>query len=955
MAEAPGDLSRAVVTRWLLGNDDPYAVHAVTRNIPHSVKRPLESRIWYRYPNQTSAASATEGEQPAQIARVLDDGTTQLTQFTYNTGGMVTSRTDPVGRQTTYTYDTNGIDMLQVRQTKPGGSDLLATYGGYTTEHQPTTVNDAAGQTTATTYNVAGQPLTVTNAKNETTTYAYEGTTGHLTSVTGPVASAITSYTYDDLGRVHTITDADGYTVTDDYDALNRLTRRTYPDGTFRSVSYDRLDIAEARDRRGRVFKYFYDRLGRRTGTRDPLGRIERQEWCGCGSIEALIDANGNRTSWQFDARGRVISENRADSTSTTYSYDATGRLRTITDPKGQVATHTYLADDRLASTSYTNAVVSTPSISYTYDALYPRIVTMVDGSGTTTYTYKSSTQLGATQIASIDGPLDNDTIAFTYDELGRATSRTVNNNATNWAFDALERVTSEINSLGTFVYTYDGTSKRLASVTYPNVQTSLYTYMTVAQDLRLETIHHKYSNGSTLSRSDYISDLSGNVQSWTQQFDSAAPQKWLYSYDAVDQLVQAVHETTDPIPTVLNRYTYAYDPAGNRTSAQLDDVVATTSYDHLNRPVGKAPGGPLTFAGSVSEAANVTIQGHPVIVDHGNAFRGNALTTSGTNTATIIATDASGNVASQNYQVDVSASTNVLASDADGNLASDGLRTFEWDARNQLVAINAGSHRTEFTYDGLKRRVRQLERENGLVIADSYFVWDDSEIVERRDASGAVTIRYHHDSYEENGAARYTFADHLRSVTDITTDTGTLYARYPYDPYGTMTKTTGQGEDVLGFSGVPWHQASALLLMEYRAYDPSFGRWLSEDPLRLAAGPNMFTYVRNQPLKWIDTQGLSAGLAGMLPGRHPAGKQDGVCSFPASVLTGECNRAACQRHDACYVSSECGMASWLTAFDKVPVDGCDICNQTVAVEVSRCLLCELIAHWPTDPSPMLQ
>lgn len=48
--------------------------------------------------------------------------------------------------------------------------------------------------------------------------------------------------------------------------------------------------------------------------------------------------------------------------------------------------------------------------------------------------------------------------------------------------------------------------------------------------------------------------------------------------------------------------------------------------------------------------------------------------------------------------------------------MTSDGTRTFEWDARNQLVAVAVGAHRSEFTYDGLRRRVRMVEKENGVI-----------------------------------------------------------------------------------------------------------------------------------------------------------------------------------------------------------------------------------------------
>jgi hypothetical protein len=107
---------------------------------------------------------------------------------------------------------------------------------------------------------------------------------------------------------------------------------------------------------------------------------------------------------------------------------------------------------------------------------------------------------LGATRLASVDGPLPNDTITYGYDELGRVTTRTINGaaNTVTWVFDSLGRVTSEQNVLGTFAYTYYGTTNRLNTVTYPNNQTSTYSYFGGTNDHRLQTIHHKYPNATT-------------------------------------------------------------------------------------------------------------------------------------------------------------------------------------------------------------------------------------------------------------------------------------------------------------------------------------------------------------------------------------------------------------------------------------------------------------------------
>ncbi len=381
----PGDTTKAVVTHWLLRSIFPGGDVIRSVAVPHSVKRPLESRVWYAYPGQTAPAWAGTHATPSVTARVLDDGTTQRWDKTYNDQGQVLSTTDPLGRQTTYEYATNGIDRVQVRQTTGGMSDVLATYAGYTAAHQAQTAIDAAGQTTTSTYNAAGQVLTATNARQETTTWTYDAE-GRVSTVTGPVAGATTTYGYDTQGRLVTVTDADGYTVTTLYDSFDRPIRTVYPDATYEALVYDRLDVGSRQDRAGRVTRYYYDALRRLTATRDPLNRTIQQQWCTCGALDALVDANGHRTTWERDLQGRVTREVRADGvTATVYTYEPLrGRLKTVTDPKQQVTTYTYALDDAVLSTVYTNAAIATPGVSYTYDAAYARVATMTDGTGVT-------------------------------------------------------------------------------------------------------------------------------------------------------------------------------------------------------------------------------------------------------------------------------------------------------------------------------------------------------------------------------------------------------------------------------------------------------------------------------------------------------------------------------------------------------------------------------------------
>jgi RHS repeat-associated protein len=898
MADAPGDRTKAHIYHWLhtKGNIN----QAVS--ILESEKKALENRVWYLYPNQAGSIWEGDGRQPSVTARVLDDGTTQAYQAQYNTLGQVTKRVDPLGRETVLEYDTNGIDLLRVKQKNGAGYDLLETRT-YNAQHEPLTVTDAAGQPTTYTYNAQGQIATLTNAKNETTTYTY--TANQLTSITGPVSGATTSFTYDVYGRVRTTTDADSYTVTTDYDAFDRPIRTTYPDGTFEQTQYRFLDVERRRDRKARWTTFTYDKMRRQTSVRDPLTRVVQQDWCTCGSLNALIDANGNRTSWDRDIQGRVTKETRANGTFTTYIYEATtSRLKKVTDPKLQDTNYTYFGDNQLQQTTYTNAQIATPSVSFTYDPMYSRIATMVDGTGTTTYGYypvSMPAALGATRLTSVDGPLTNDTITYEYDELGRVTTRTINGaaNTVTWMFDALGRTTSEQNVLGTFTYTYDGPTARLATVTYPNNQSSTYTYFNNSGDRRLETIHHRYPNGTTLSKFDYTYDVVGNILTWRQQADSSAV-LWTYGYDTADQLRSAVKTSTDPTPVVLKRYAYSYDPGGNRTTEQIDDAVTGWSYDNMNRLVSQQPSGALRLEGSVSEPAAVTVGGKPIDVSATNRFTGSTPIVSGTTPFSITATDASGNSSTKSYEFDSTGAGKTFTFDANGNLTADGTRIFEWDARNQLRAVNVGVHRTEFAYDGTKRRIHIVERESGAIQSEIRVVWCGTDVCEERsEDGGTVAGRSFPLGEQSQGLQRYFTSDHLRSVTDVTDSSATVLSRYAFDAWGRRTLTAGSDLTNVGFTGHRWQAHNGVWLTLYRAYDADAGRWLSSDPIGMAGGLNLYSYGADAPVRFADPLGLRIACSSSVDYQYDV-KQT-RCGTPG------CTWASIPPPDAKQCKKECG------------------------------------------------
>jgi RHS repeat-associated protein len=191
--------------------------------------------------------------------------------------------------------------------------------------------------------------------------------------------------------------------------------------------------------------------------------------------------------------------------------------------------------------------------------------------------------------------------------------------------------------------------------------------------------------------------------------------------------------------------------------------------------------------------------------------------------------------------------------------VTADGQRTFEWDAENRLVAINQGTYRSEFTYNGNGERVRIVERNGGAVLSDQRYVWCERAICEERDSTGSsVTRRFYSLGVQEGGTPYFHTTDHLGSIREMTDSAGSLRARYEYDPYGRTTQVGGDKTAVFGFTGLLIHSPSGLAFAKWRAYDAVLGRWLSEDPIGLVGGINFYAYVSNDPADNTDRSGLA-------------------------------------------------------------------------------------------------
>lgn len=864
MAEAPGDYSKARRTHWLhLGDGSGQCSGTV-----ESEKPPLENRIWYTYPNQNATyfPQSHEGSmnKPVSISRVLDDGANQAYQFLYNSNGLVTYFVDPSNRRTTNIYAVNGIDLAEVRQFVGTNTELLASFT-YSSQHLPLTATDAAGQITRFQYDANGQLIGVTNARNEKVTLTYSN--GYLMGITGAIASAVTSFTYDGTNRVRTITDSEGYTVTIDYDAADRPTKITYPNSTYEQFVYQWLDQVGYRDRLGRWTRTRFNALRQPELVEDALGRQTFFDWCGCGGLNSITDPLGRVTSWLRDIQGRVTKKTYPDGKGMTYAYESTtSRLKSLTDPKSQTTLYEYFVDNNLKQISYSNAVISTPSVIYTYHSNYNRLNSMADGIGTTSYGYYSATNgLGALRLSSIDGPFANDTVEYQYDELGRATNRAINGVAQQLTFDELRRISGATNVLGTFATLFVGATPRPEFVFYPNNQIIEFGYFGNSNDRRLEYLYNYDPGGGIISGFEYTYDAEGQITTWTQHTNAAPANVYELGYDNANQLLSAVLRSNNVSGIVLKKYIYTYDKAGNRIGEQINGYPSLAKFNNLNQFTNRVGGGPLRFKGNITETGSVTVAGNFATMISNTNFSGYASIVAGTNTVAVVATDFSNNSRTNNYQTVVTntVTARTLKYDLNGNQTNAVTGTtniiLEWDAADRLAAITIGTNRCEFSYDGFGRRVKLIEQTNGVAKGTNLFLWCGAQLCEERDSTGGSVTRRFFGQGEQIAATNYFFArDHLGSIREMIDSGGALRARYDYDPYGRRTKLSGDADGDFGFTGHYFHSSTAQHLALYRTYDADSGRWSSRDPIEEGESLNLYAYGLNNPITLIDVLGLS-------------------------------------------------------------------------------------------------
>ncbi len=205
---------------------------------------------------------------------------------------------------------------------------------------------------------------------------------------------------------------------------------------------------------------------------------------------------------------------------------------------------------------------------------------------------------------------------------------------------------------------------------------------------------------------------------------------------------------------------------------------------------------------------------------------------------------------------------------DNNGNMLSStnscGTTTYTWDAKNRLTGINGFNANcspltASFKYDALGRRIEKTV--NGRTIKYLYDGLDTVQEIE----GGVVYANYIRTlnideplaRIKSDGTIRYYQQDALGSVIALTDEAGAIKTQYKYDPFGN-TEIIGEASDnPFQYTGRE-NDGTGLYYYRARYYSPELQRFISEDLIRLAGGINMYAYVENSPLGYVDPLGLS-------------------------------------------------------------------------------------------------
>ena len=866
-------------------------------------------------------------------------------QLEYDSAGLVKKTIDPEGHTRQYMYNRTGN---LVSQTDPRGNTISYEVD---TAGNLIKATDALGRSRSYDYDKVGNLTTSIDARGKTARAVYDAMNRLTQSINS--VGGISKRQYNNQGLPVTETDEDGRstsTVFDNFlrivgqaDALGNATQFDYqiPDGTASGqlgslsepteVKYPTFTQQTRYDRRERptsqtlinpaaqgtqtfTSSTTYDKRGLVKNETDAYGKARAHTYNALGQRIESTDTLGGTTRWQYDARGNLLQLTDAKSNIYTFEYDRNNRLVKQTMPLGQVIRQHYDAAGNLSE----RVDPKGNKFVYTYDAANRLVeIKQYKAEGTLVRTTKQTWDEADNLIAWSDTdatrPSGQQTASgsATFDDANRKTGETVSYPNPSGANTSLSYSTAySLAGKKTRLTWPDGTNieygysahGELESVTIPGEGT-----LGVNQFKWTKPAQTTLPGGSTQNHTyDGLLNLEGfNVKTSDQQMvlDLAN------TYGKSQELKKSIR--TDNNGTAANTRTSSY---------VYDDELRLTQAEHDTGGLFGADTESFTLDALGNRITHSKVSGAWVYDAN------NHLTQRGSG-ATTYEYDDSGNLIKKTEGAKIT--------------------QYAYDAMNRLVEVKNGSNNliARYGYDPLDRRLwkEQYRDAQGNALAPAkrtlYLYADEGLIAEASQdiilnndgsvsASGspAVVTQYGPRPEAEfttgvlfiktrnsNGQdmVAYYHHDHLQTPIQATDKQGNLVWSANYESFGkahiTTPAATADNPTIASNLRLPGQYADEETGLHYnfrRYYDPDTGRYVTEDPIGLEGGINLFLYANANSILNTDPRGenpraiAAAILAAIKAAKEAIKKCAGdkkcrcnaihysyavVCRFPAS------------------------------------------------------------------------
>jgi len=733
-------------------------------------------------------------------------------RFDYDERGNLTRQTDPNGAVT-------GTEWLLERAQPRRDTDALGNSIEYRYDsvgNLVETIDDAG--TTAWTLDRFGQPLVRTAANGSQTRWNWNDA-GLIVNATD-CSGQVTHYEYDRDGNLIAMTDALGQRSEYHYDPLGRVTAAQLPDDSSRKWQWTEAGrLAAAIDAADNATSYYWDDQGRLTRRTDAAGRPVDYQYDAPGNLIALANENGETYRFEHDAADRVVAQISLDGKRTELTLDKLGLPVEVREAAGSDAELTTLLErDPLG-----------------------QLCRKITADTVTTYHRDVIGQLVKIERANPHGePLDS--IEFAYDAAGNLVSETqqfhrdgkIRRHALTHRYDALGNRLATVLPDGRVIHSLYYGSGHLHQINIDG---------RVICDFERDALHREISRtqGGLNHRTRY-DPLSRKIAQGSRPpidnfVDPANGLEKRYQYDANGELVRRAD-------TLFGQIEHQYDPTGRILGSE---TVKT----------GKAGYG-LNELFAYDAAANLVTPAQSATLSRGQV-RHNRITV----------------FEDKRYFYDEHGRL------TEKRIGSHTRITLKWNAEHQLIESRTEKHnvtqRSRYEYDALGRRIAKHDD-----FGTTFFVWDGMRLLQEKRRHHTLTYFYQPGSYEplarvddrdegfrqpNEQAQIYHFHNHVNGAPEeLTDEAGNIVWQARYATWGNLALQTAEPKFLPGrhidsdpqslrMQGQYEDAETGLYYNTFRYYDPGIGRFISEDPIGLLGGLNLYQFAPNAD-SWIDPWG---------------------------------------------------------------------------------------------------